>query len=73
MYQELDLRYGYDFKMRPKKQDKSPTIGFSLSAFNVINRLNPGIVSSVVTSPTFGQVTAAYPPRRMQLELRYTF
>jgi hypothetical protein len=73
IYQELDLRYGYDFKMRPKRQDKSPTVGFSISAFNVFNTLNGSIVSAVVTSPTFGQVIAAYPPRRMQMELRYSF
>lgn len=72
-YRELDLRYSYDFKLRPTKKDKSPTVGFSVSAFNIFNSLNGSVVSSVITSPTFGQVIAAYPQRRLQLELRFTF
>ena len=72
-FRQVDLRYGYDFKLHPTDKDKSPTIGFSLTANNVFNSLNASAVSSVITSPTFGQTIAGFPPRRMQLDLRFAF
>jgi len=72
-YADLDLRWGYDFKLRPKKLDKSPTIGLSASAFNVLNHPNGSFVDTVEGSKDFGYVTSAYPPRRMQLAMRFVF
>lgn len=72
-FRQVDLRYAYDFKLRPTQKDKSPTLGFSLTASNVFNSLNASAMSRVITSPTFGRVIAGFPPRRMQLDLRYSF
>lgn len=72
-YADLDLRWGYDFKLHPKELDKSPTIGLSASAFNVLNHANGSFVDTVEGSEDFGQVTSAYPPRRMQLAMRFNF
>ena len=72
-YADLDLRWGYDFKLHPKDLDKSPTLGLSASAFNVLNHPNGSFVDTVEGSEDFGQVTSAYPPRRMQLAMRFNF
>jgi hypothetical protein len=72
-YADLDLRWGYDFKLHPKELDKSPTLGLSASAFNVLNHPNGSFVDTVEGSEDFGQVTSAYPPRRMQLAMRFNF
>jgi hypothetical protein len=53
--------------------DKSPTLGLSASAFNVLNHPNGSFVDTVEGSEDFGQVTSAYPPRRMQLAMRFNF
>jgi len=72
-YADVDLRWGYDFKLHPKELDKSPTIGLSASAFNVLNHPNGSFVDTVEGSEDFGQVTSAYPPRRMQVAMRFNF
>ena len=72
-YADLDLRWGYDFKLHPRELDKSPTLGLSASAFNVLNHPNGSFVDTVEGSEDFGQVTSAYPPRRMQLAMRFNF
>lgn len=72
-YADLDLRWGYDFKLHPKELDKSPTLGLSASAFNVLNHPNGSFVDTVEGSEDFGQVTSAYPPRRVQLAMRFNF
>ncbi|HEX3437782.1 MAG TPA: carboxypeptidase regulatory-like domain-containing protein [Pseudacidobacterium sp.] len=72
-YADLDLRWGYDFKLHPKELDKSPAIGLSASAFNVLNHPNGSYVDTVEGSEDFGDVTSTYPPRRMQLAMRFVF
>lgn len=72
-YADLDLRWGYDFKLHPNELDKSPTLGLSASAFNVLNHPNGSFVDTVEGGTDFGQVTSAYPPRRMQLAMRFNF
>jgi hypothetical protein len=72
-YADLDLRWGYDFKLRPKELDKSPTIGVSASAFNVLNHPDGSYVDTVEGSEDFGHVTSAYPPRRIQIAMRFVF
>ena len=72
-YADLDLRWGYDFKIQPKELDKSPTIGLSVSSFNVLNHVNGSYVDTTEGSQDFGEVTSAYPPRRMQLAMRFNF
>ncbi|MGC2161687.1 MAG: TonB-dependent receptor [Silvibacterium sp.] len=72
-YADLDLRWGYDFKLNPKESDQSPTVGLSVASFDVLNHPNGSYVDSTEGSEDFGQVTSADPPRRMQMGLRATF
>ncbi|MGH9587969.1 MAG: hypothetical protein ACRD3F_13525, partial [Acidobacteriaceae bacterium] len=72
-YADLDLRWGYDFKLNPAKADKSPAIGVSVASFDVLNHANGSYVDSTLGSPDFGQVTSYDPPRRMQLGMRMMF
>ncbi len=72
-YVDLDLRWGHDFAITQNKNDDAPRLGFSAGAFNVLNHENPSGVDSVETSPSFGEVTAVNPPRRVQLGMRYEF
>jgi hypothetical protein len=72
-YADLDLRWGYDFKLHPSESEKSPTLGLSVASFDVLNHPNGSYVDNTEGSPDFGQVTSADPPRRMQLGMRATF
>jgi len=45
----------------------------SASANNVLNRTNLSGFNGVVTSPVFGEAKRALDPRRVQLDLRFTF
>lgn len=72
-YADLDLRWGYDFKLNSAQADKSPTIGFSVASFDVLNHANGSYVDSTLGSPDFGQVTSYDPPRRMQAGMRMMF
>lgn len=72
-YSDLDLRWGYDFKIHPKEMDKSPTVGVSVASFDVLNHPNGSYVDNTEGSEDFGQVTSYDAPRRMQMGLRATF
>jgi hypothetical protein len=72
-YQDVQLRLGYTFKVRPRLKDQSPTLAFSLSSFNTLNRVNYGGYIGVVTSPEFMKPTTASNPRRLQLGTSYNF
>lgn len=72
-YADLDLRWGYDFKLHPKELDKSPTVGFTVASFDVLNHPNGSYVDNTEGSPEFEEVTNADPPRRMQLGMRMNF
>ncbi|HZQ44011.1 MAG TPA: TonB-dependent receptor [Acidobacteriaceae bacterium] len=72
-YVDLDLRWGHDFAITPKKTDESPHLGLSAAAFNVLNHENGSLIDTVETSSTFGEITAANPPRRLQLGMRFEF
>lgn len=72
-YADMDLRWGYDFKVHPKELDRSPTVGVSVASFDVLNHANGSYVDNVEGSPDFAQVTSADPPRRTQLGMRLNF
>jgi hypothetical protein len=72
-YQDVELRLNYTRKLRPQLKDASPTLAFSLSSFNTLNRANYEGYVGVITSPDFMQPTAANNPRRLQLNIAYTF
>ncbi len=72
-YVDLDLRWGHDFALTANKSDEAPRLGFSASAFNVVNHVNGSGIDTVETSPQFGQITSAAPARRIQLAMRFQF
>jgi len=72
-YVDLDLRWGHDFAITANKNEEAPRLGFSAGAFNVLNHLNGAGIDPVETSSSFGQITAAAPPRRIQLGMRFEF
>jgi len=72
-YQDVQLRWGYNFKLRPRLKDRSPTVGLSVSSFNTLNRVNYGGYVGVVTSSDFMRPTTASDPRRLQLAASYNF
>jgi len=72
-YVDMDLRWGHDFAFTPNKDDEAPRLGFSAGAFNVFNHVNGGGIDPVQTSASFGQITSAAPPRRIQLAMRFEF
>jgi len=72
-YVDLDLRWGHDFAFTPNKDEDAPRVGFSAGAFNLLNHQNPSSIDTVETSPTFSEVTADGPPRRIQLGMRVEF
>ncbi len=72
-YVDLDLRWGHDFPVTPDKGEDAPRLGFSASAFNIVNHPNAAGIDTVATSPEFGQVTSVSAPRRLQLAMRFQF
>jgi outer membrane receptor protein involved in Fe transport len=73
-YEGVDLRLARDFTLHPRSKPNDPwmlTVG--LDAFNVLNHTNFTSYVGTVTSPLFGQATAAFPPRRLQLSVRTRF
>jgi hypothetical protein len=72
-YVDLDLRWGHDFAITQDKDEEAPRLGFSAGAFNVLNHVNGGGIDPVETSSSFGQITSAAPPRRIQMGMRFEF
>ncbi len=72
-YQDFQVRMGYTFKLQPHLKDDSPTLAFSASSFNTLNRANYEGFVGVISSPLFMQPTSADPPRRVQLGANYNF
>ena len=68
----LDLNIAHDFVLS-KSRKEAPTLTVSLNSFNALNHENDVTYIGVITSPNFGRAVAAYPPRRMQLNLQYKF
>jgi hypothetical protein len=52
---------------------ESATLQFRGEFFNVLNRVNFGVPNDDISSPTFGQVETAAPPRQIQLALKILF
>ena len=73
----LDLRWSKEFSLKAAKKgakrDEGPSAKVSVSAFNVLNRVNyTGYVGNL-SSPFFGLPVAARPARRMQINLGLSF
>lgn len=72
-YVDLDLRWGHDFALTSSKDEEAPRLGFSASAFNVLNHQNPSGINTILTSAGFGEVTSVGAARRVQLGMRVEF
>jgi hypothetical protein len=72
-YVDMDLRWGHDFAFTSNKDEDAPKLGFSAGAFNLLNHVNGGGIDQVVNTSSFGEITSAAPPRRIQLGMRFEF
>jgi len=72
-YVDLDLRWGHDFAITANKADEAPRLGFSASAYNVVNHVNGQGIDTIQSSSSFGQITSVGSPRRVQLAMRFEF
>lgn len=52
---------------------ESKTLQFRGEFFNITNRVNFGLPNEDISSPTFGQVQSALPPRQIQFALKLYF
>ncbi len=62
-----------EFRLQAAKKDKSPSLTFSLDAFNILNRVNYQNYVGSLSSPFYGQAVATQPARRLQAGLRLQF
>ncbi len=65
---EWDFSVFKDFAIKESK-----TLQFRAEAFNILNNVNFGLPNNDISSPTFGQVQSALPPREIQLALKLLF
>ena len=68
----IDLRWSKRFDLQPKEKEGAK-LTFSLDAFNVLNRVNLTSFVGALSSPLFGQPSAAAPARQLQLGGRFEF
>ena len=52
---------------------ESTMLQFRAEFFNITNRANFGLPNNNISSPTFGQVESALPPRQIQFALKFLF
>jgi hypothetical protein len=69
----LDVLYDHDFHMAKMKGVDAKVLSISISAFNVLNRTNYTSYIGALTSPLFGQPTAALAGRQLQFAVGYHF
>ncbi len=73
----VDLRWSKEFFLKTakngKKTDEGLAVKVSLSAFNVLNRVNYAGYVGNLSSPFFGLPVAARPARRVQINFNFSF
>ena len=67
----IDLHLGRPFVF--SRWERSFTCEFGIDAFNSFNHTNPTSYVGVITSPLFGQPSAAYNTRQLQLTFKASF
>jgi len=72
-FQDLQVRVGYTYKLHPRVKDDESALAFSVSGFNTLNRVNFETYNGVQGSLLYKQPTSAADPRRLQLQISYTF
>jgi hypothetical protein len=69
----LDLIYSHDFQLTKAAGDKAKLLSAGVSAFNVLNHANFTNYIGALSSPLFGQPTAALAARQLQFSLGFRF
>lgn len=69
----LDLLYNHDFFLTKAKDENAKVLSAGVSAFNVLNRTNYTSYIGTLSSPRFGQPTAALAARQLQFSVGYRF
>jgi hypothetical protein len=67
-FSQLDFAVFKNFRLA-----ESATLQFRGEFFNLLNRVNFGVPNDDISSPTFGQVQSAAPPRQIQFALKLLF
>ena len=65
---QWDFALFKNFRLR-----ESTSLQFRAEMFNILNRVNFGVPNDDISSPTFGQVQSALPPRQFQFALKLLF
>jgi hypothetical protein len=71
--QDFDLLWSHDFHVGDQQAKEPKTLGFGISAFNVLNHPNFSAYVGNLSSTLFRQPTVAAASRQMQFELHYQF
>jgi hypothetical protein len=69
----LDLLYSHDFRLTKDTGDKAKILSAGVSAFNVLNHTNFTSYIGALSSPLFGQPTAALAARQIQFSAGFQF
>ena len=70
---DLDVLYNHDFALTKAKGESAKVLNIGVSAFNVLNHTNYLNYIGALTSPLFGQPTAAQPGRQLQISAGFRF
>ncbi|HEX4037935.1 MAG TPA: TonB-dependent receptor [Acidobacteriaceae bacterium] len=68
----LDMNLSRAWKLSPKS-DRPRTLTLNVRSANLLNHTNASAVSSIVSSPSFGDPIAAESARRIELGARFSF
>jgi hypothetical protein len=64
----------WDFSLfKSIRLQESKSLQFRAEMFNLLNRVNFGLPNDDISSPTFGQVQSALPPRQIQVAVKFLF
>jgi hypothetical protein len=69
----LDLLYSHDFRLTKDAGDKAKILSAGVSALNVLNHTNFASYIGALSSPLFGQPTAALAGRQIQFSVGFQF
>ncbi|HEY7303193.1 MAG TPA: carboxypeptidase regulatory-like domain-containing protein [Bryobacteraceae bacterium] len=67
-FSQFDFSAFKSFRIR-----EAASVQFRAEFFNLFNRVNFGLPNNDISSPTFGQVQSALPPRQIQFALKLMF
>lgn len=69
----VDVRWSRDFSRKRAHHEHGTVTTLMVDAFNALNHVNNVAYVGNLKSPFYGRAVAAYPARRVQFTLKYTF